>query len=126
MLAATFLAMALASGGMPCACCEQDGRPPRQGVCFRHACDGGQCFSCRRPLYGPSAPPFDYRLIYNYPWSQQPCYPPRCPPVAADPADSEPIPAPPADAGSATIHDSDGRGRMSSRVQASASRERRR
>jgi len=102
MTAATLLAMALATGGVPCRTCGPDGQPSRPGLIYHHACDGGKCFSCRQPLYGsPSAPPFDYRLIFNYPWSQAP----SCPPHAAmvrpapyrqpEPIEAMPLPPPP-------------------------------
>jgi hypothetical protein len=101
MTGATLLAMALMAGGMPCRDCGPDGQPLRLGPVYHHACDGGKCFSCQRPLFGgPSAPPFNYRLIFNYPWSQAPCYPayaaavPR-PPRGSLPEPVEAVPAPP-------------------------------
>ncbi len=91
MTGAALLVLALVTGGIPCPDCGQDGqplrpgpngrplgpdgRPLRPGLIYHHACDGGKCFSCQRPLWGPSAPPFNYRLVFNYPWSQAPCYP---------------------------------------------------
>lgn len=110
MTAATLLAIALMSGGTsdPCGC-GAEGKPLRpRGIVGRHACDGGKCFSCQRPLWGPSAPPFDYRLIYNYPWSQKPCCAAHHQPVPhAVEEIGEPVPAPlpepPTEAGAASV-----------------------
>lgn len=126
MTAATLLAMVLISGGIgdPCGCGADKPLRPR-GIVGHGACDGGKCFSCQRPLFGPSAPPFDYRLIYNYPWSQKPCCPAHQPvPHSAEEIGEPvpmPLPEPPADAGAASVQGTGIRSRISSRLRPSES-----
>jgi hypothetical protein len=97
MTAATFILLSLTVGGLPCRADEPPGVHP--GLYYRRACDGGKCASCPRPLYGgPCGPPFDYRLVFNYPWTQTPGYPlpPHLYPIPAGTV-PEPVPPPPLD-----------------------------
>ena len=56
--------------------CPHDTPPVR---CFRKpcaGCAGGVCLSCQQPYFGSA--PYNYRVQFDYPWSQQPAYPFGC------------------------------------------------
>lgn len=43
-------------------------------TCCRNACGGGTCCNCNRFTGGVCG--YNYRVQFDYPWSQQPAYPP--------------------------------------------------
>jgi hypothetical protein len=44
-------------------------------TCKHVVCAGGQCKSCNQPPWPGFLGGYDYRTTFNYPWSQEPCYP---------------------------------------------------
>ncbi len=99
LTAAALLTIVLTTGALPCQSCGPEGQPTRTALIYRRACDGGKCNGCFRPLYGgPSAPPFNFRLVFNYPWSQVPACPPsaqgthlQMPHVSPEPIETGPM-----------------------------------
>lgn len=48
--------------------------PPVRWYCKPCAgCAGGTCLSCKSPYFGSA--PYNYRVQFDYPWSQRPVYP---------------------------------------------------
>ena len=48
--------------------------PPVRWFCKPCAgCAGGNCLSCQQPYLGSA--PYNYRVQFDYPWSQEPAYP---------------------------------------------------
>lgn len=90
---AAIIALALLAHG-ECTECEKPwatgsyatGRPSPQAVRCPHytppvrwfckpcaGCAGGTCLSCQAPFFGSA--PYNYRVQFDYPWSQRPSYP---------------------------------------------------
>jgi hypothetical protein len=47
--------------------------PPVRWYCKRCAgCAGEKCLACQSPYFGSA--PYNYRVQFDYPWSQQPAY----------------------------------------------------
>ena len=56
--------------------------PPVRWYCKPCAgCAGGTCLSCQEPFFGSA--PYNYRVQFDYPWSQQPVYPLGCFPTGS-------------------------------------------
>jgi hypothetical protein len=68
--------------------CYQWSAPTR---CFCKACagcGGNLCLSCSQPYFGSQ--PYNYRIQFDYPWSQRPAYPYMHPMPLAEEIEGQP------------------------------------